>query len=158
METQETKKYTLSLHKYHAVPFPNDDIKEQTSRWVSKHLKKFNVYARYGVEHSKNMWAKKFHIRRQKEKRDKPEEVYSDSKIVEVIKTSYELDYKYLNKNDIGDVKYGYVDPSPSDADVEYLKFYEEDTEDHLKHQDQMRSWEMYVNGRLLGSRRDRPE
>ncbi|GJW10034.1 hypothetical protein Tco_1575861 [Tanacetum coccineum] len=91
------KKYTLSLYKFPAVPFPDDDIEEQTSRW--------------------------------KEKRDKPEEVYSDSKIVELIRTSYELghehkfiteiilrrtngkidpitkpDYKYLNKNDIEDL------------------------------------------------------
>ncbi|GKC14096.1 hypothetical protein Tco_1010878 [Tanacetum coccineum] len=27
------KKYTLSLHKYPIVPFPNDDIEEQTSRY-----------------------------------------------------------------------------------------------------------------------------
>ncbi|GJT31777.1 mitotic checkpoint serine/threonine-protein kinase BUB1 [Tanacetum coccineum] len=32
------------------------------------------------------------------------------------------------------DMKYGYVDPSPSDADAEYLRYYEEDIEDHLKH------------------------
>ncbi|GJX62076.1 hypothetical protein Tco_0294976 [Tanacetum coccineum] len=161
-----------------------------------------------------------------KEKRDKPEEVYSDSKIIEVIKTSYELGhehkfitglivrrangkivpitkpyYKYLNKNDIEDlyllyingkvdnyietrllgsltvfirstqegkrvmihkeihtfcdatlkrvlnklkkynkdVKYGYANLSPSDANAEYLQFYEEDIEECLKHHDQMR-------------------
>ncbi|GJY92508.1 hypothetical protein Tco_0508290 [Tanacetum coccineum] len=99
------KKYTLSLHKYLTVPFPDDDIKERTLRWVNKRIK------------------------RQKEKRDKPEEVYSDSKIVEVIRTLYELghehqfiteiivrrangkidpitepDYKNLNKNDIEDL------------------------------------------------------
>ncbi|GKC69817.1 hypothetical protein Tco_1115700 [Tanacetum coccineum] len=100
----EPKKYTLSLHKYPAIPFPDDDIEEQTSRWVSKHLIKFNVYAQYGVEHRKNMWAKQFHIIMKKEKRDKPEEVYSDSQIVKVIRTSYELDYKYLNKNEIEDL------------------------------------------------------
>ncbi|GKE48148.1 hypothetical protein Tco_1479406 [Tanacetum coccineum] len=52
------KKYTLSLHKYPAVPFPEDDIKERTSRWVSKQIRRFNVYARYSVEHLKNIWAK----------------------------------------------------------------------------------------------------
>ncbi|GJS53884.1 hypothetical protein Tco_0492991 [Tanacetum coccineum] len=174
-----TKKYILSLHKYPAVLFPDDDIEERTSRW--------------------------------KEKRDKLEEVYSNLKIVEVIRTSYELghehkfitelivrranrkinsikeqDYKYLNKNDIEDLyllcvngkvddyketgvlvilkkyskdmKYGYIDSSPSDDDVEYLRYYEEDIENHLKHRDQMRRWEMYVNGRLLRSRRDHLE
>ncbi|GJZ73011.1 hypothetical protein Tco_0637157 [Tanacetum coccineum] len=56
------------------------------------------------------------------------------------------------------DVKYGYADPSPSNDDAEYLRYYEEDIEDRLKYRDQMRRWEMYVNGRPLGSRRDRPE
>ncbi|GJR83437.1 hypothetical protein Tco_0154222 [Tanacetum coccineum] len=41
------------------------------------------------------------------------------------------------------DVKYGYVDPSPSDDDAEYLRYYEEDIKDRLKHQDHMRRWEM---------------
>ncbi|GKE97346.1 hypothetical protein Tco_0020697, partial [Tanacetum coccineum] len=123
------KKYTLSLHKFHAVPFPNDDIEERTSRWVNKRIKKFNPYAPYSVEYWKNMWAKQFHIRRHKEQRKNPKELYSDSKIVKLIKTSYELghehkfiteivairdnekidpitepDYKYLNKNDIEDL------------------------------------------------------
>ncbi|GKE64169.1 hypothetical protein Tco_1518330 [Tanacetum coccineum] len=56
------------------------------------------------------------------------------------------------------DVKYGYADLSPTDADAEYLEFYEESIEDRLKHRDQMRRWELYMNGRPLGSRRDRPE
>ncbi|GKD00285.1 hypothetical protein Tco_1170559 [Tanacetum coccineum] len=123
------KKYTLSLHKYPAIPFLEDDIEKQTSRWVSKHIIKFNVYARYSVEHWKNMWAKKDHIKRHKQLRDNPHEVYSESKIVEIIRTTYELvhkqkfiteiivrrangnidpitkpDYKYLKKNDIEDM------------------------------------------------------
>ncbi|GJU95830.1 hypothetical protein Tco_1320586 [Tanacetum coccineum] len=55
------------------------------------------------------------------------------------------------------DVKYGYANPSPSDADAEYLRFYEEDIRECLRHRDQMRLWEMYLNGRPLRSRRDRP-
>ncbi|GKC47110.1 hypothetical protein Tco_1064832 [Tanacetum coccineum] len=91
------KKYTLSLHKFPVVPFPNDVMEERTSRW--------------------------------KEQRENPERLYSDSKIIEVIRTSCELgheqkfiteiivrrangkidpitepDYKYLNKNDIEDL------------------------------------------------------
>nr|GEX13502.1 hypothetical protein [Tanacetum cinerariifolium] len=201
---------------------------------------------------------KQYHIKRQKELRDKPAEVYSKSKIIEVIKTSYELGYEpkfiieIMDYKEIGflgslsifirstviwdrvhdfqlgmksyqqkvnltaptitfhdikreklftitsedvigmiyennkkkkrvmihkeihkfcdlnlkkaleklkkynkDVKYGYVVPIPSDAHVEYLQFYEEDIKDRLKHLDQMRRWEMYMNGRPLGSRRD---
>ncbi|GKE57940.1 hypothetical protein Tco_1497125, partial [Tanacetum coccineum] len=56
------------------------------------------------------------------------------------------------------DVKYGYANLSPSDDNAEYLRFYEEDIRECLKHRDQTRRWEMYVNGRPLRSRRDRLE
>ncbi|GKC53933.1 hypothetical protein Tco_1076678, partial [Tanacetum coccineum] len=81
------------------------------------------------VENWKNPHAKIFNIRRQKEPRRPKEEIYSNSKIVQVIKTFWELghehkfiteimarrandcivlitepDYKNLNKNDIEDM------------------------------------------------------
>ncbi|GJU37088.1 hypothetical protein Tco_1185442 [Tanacetum coccineum] len=56
------------------------------------------------------------------------------------------------------DKKHGYVTPSLSKEDAEYLRLFEEEIEERLKHQDQMRRWEIYVNGRPLGSRRERPE
>nr|GEX36951.1 putative homeodomain-like protein [Tanacetum cinerariifolium] len=39
--------YIQSLHKYHAVPFPGNDIKEQTSRWlcIESYQLKFNFTA-----------------------------------------------------------------------------------------------------------------
>ncbi|GJZ45408.1 hypothetical protein Tco_0593004 [Tanacetum coccineum] len=123
------EKIVLSLHKFPAIIFNDDDIEERTSRWVNKCVKKFNPYARYGVEHWKNPHAKIFYIRKQKEPRKSKEEIYSNSKIVQVIKTYWELghehkfiteivarrandcivsitepDYKNLNKNDIEDI------------------------------------------------------
>ncbi|GKB97153.1 hypothetical protein Tco_0983290 [Tanacetum coccineum] len=74
---QGSKKYVPSLHKYLAVPFPENDLEELTSRWVSKRVKRFNLYARYSVEHWKTLWEKQHHIRRQEQKRDNPDEVYS---------------------------------------------------------------------------------
>ncbi|GKA33707.1 hypothetical protein Tco_0720136 [Tanacetum coccineum] len=56
------------------------------------------------------------------------------------------------------DVKYGYVTHNLSKEDVEYLQLFAEEIEERLKYRDQMRRWEMYVNGRPLGSRRERPE
>ncbi|GKB02379.1 histone deacetylase 14, partial [Tanacetum coccineum] len=63
------KKYTLSLHKFPAVPFPNDVMEERTSRW--------------------------------KEQRENPERLYSDSKIVEIIRTLYELGHEQKFITDI---------------------------------------------------------
>ncbi|GJW43925.1 hypothetical protein Tco_0072724 [Tanacetum coccineum] len=227
-----SKKYVLSLHKFPVGIFPNDDIEERTSRWVDKCVKKFNPYARYSVEHGKNPHAKIYYIKRQKEPGKPIEEVYLNSKIVQVINTTCELghehkfvteiivrranerissiiepDYKKLNKNDIedmyllcvngkvddyaetgllwslttrkkfivmglhkfcdatlkrvleglnsynDDVKHGYMKPSLSNDDAEYLRLFKEDFEEQLKHRDQMRRWEMYVNGRPM----DRP-
>ncbi|GJU25863.1 hypothetical protein Tco_1164484 [Tanacetum coccineum] len=292
------EKIVLSLHKFPAIVFNDDDIEERTSRWVNKCIKKFNPYARYGVENWKNPHAKIFYIRRQKEPGRPKEEIYSNSKIVQVIKTYWELghehkfiteivarrandcivsitepDYKNLNKNDIedmyllivnnkvpdyantgllwslsvfirssviwervhdfqlgiesyqqkinltaptitfpgieeydvfsivyepvhgiiytnskkekrvmrhseihkfcdatlrrtleglksyyNDVKYGYVQKELTNDEVEFLKLFEEEIEVRLNYRDQMRRWEMYVNGRPLGPRRERPE
>ncbi|GJY16981.1 hypothetical protein Tco_0387403 [Tanacetum coccineum] len=260
------EKIVLSLHKFPAIVFNDDDIEERTSRWVNKCIKKFNPYARYGVENWKNPHAKIFYIRRQKKPGRPKEEIYSNSKIVQVIKTYWELghehkfiaeivarrandcivsitesDYKNLNKNDIedmyllivnnklpdyantrliwslsvfirrikeydvfsivydpihgiiytnskkekrvmghseihklcdatlrrtlkglksyyNDVKYGYVQKELTNDEVEFLKLFEEEIEVRLNYRDQMRRWEMYVNGRPLGPRRERPE
>ncbi|GJT36231.1 hypothetical protein Tco_0926650 [Tanacetum coccineum] len=123
------EKIVLSLHKFPAIIFNDDDIEERTSRWVNKCVKKFNPYARYGVEHWKNPHAKIFYIRKQKEPGKPKEVIYSNSKIIQVIKTYWELghehkfiteivsrranecivsitkpDYKNLNNNDIEDM------------------------------------------------------
>ncbi|GJT75335.1 retrovirus-related pol polyprotein from transposon TNT 1-94 [Tanacetum coccineum] len=96
---------------------------------VNKCVKKFNPYARYDVDHWKNPHAKIFYIRKQKEPRKAKEVVYSNSKIIKVITTYWELghehkfiteivsrranecivsitepDFKNLNKNDIEDM------------------------------------------------------
>ncbi|GJW57261.1 hypothetical protein Tco_0103992 [Tanacetum coccineum] len=123
------KKIVLSLHKFPAIIFNDDDIEERTSRWVNKCVKKFNPYAQYGVEHWKNPHAKIFYIKKQKDPGKPKEEVYSNSKIIQFIKTYWKLghehkfitkivarranectvsitesDYKNLNKNDIEDM------------------------------------------------------
>nr|GEU50737.1 hypothetical protein [Tanacetum cinerariifolium] len=88
------EKIVLSLHKFPAVVFNDDDIEKRTSRWVNKCVKKFNPYARYGVEHWKNHHAKIFYIRKQKEPGKLKEVIYSNSNIVQVIKTYWELDHE----------------------------------------------------------------
>ncbi|GJS80148.1 hypothetical protein Tco_0730029 [Tanacetum coccineum] len=123
------KKIVLSLHKFLAIIFNDVDIEERTFRSVNKSVKKFNPYARYGVEHWKNPHAKIFYIKRQKEPGKPNEVVHLNSKIIQVIKTYWELghehkfiieivsrrankyiisitepDYKNLNKNDIKDI------------------------------------------------------
>ncbi|GJY29754.1 hypothetical protein Tco_0405521 [Tanacetum coccineum] len=223
------EKIMMSLYKFPVVIFPDDDIEERTSRW--------------------NPHAKIFYIKKQKELEKPKEVVYSNSKIIQIIKTYWELghenkfiieiiarrangnivsitesDYKNLNKNDIEDmymlivngklgvesyqqkvnltapiitfpgiekykmfsiisepvygiiyknnkkekremrhqkvhkfcdatlkrvleglksynnnVKHGYVTPSLSKEDVEYLQPFEEEIEEWLKHRDQMR-------------------
>ncbi|GKF12290.1 hypothetical protein Tco_0050216, partial [Tanacetum coccineum] len=56
------------------------------------------------------------------------------------------------------DVKYGYVQKELTNDEVKFLKLFEEEIEVRLNYRDQMRRWEMYVNGRPLGPRRERPK
>ncbi|GJU44800.1 hypothetical protein Tco_1202066 [Tanacetum coccineum] len=172
------KKIALSLHKFPAVNFPDDDIEERTFRWVDKIVKRFNPYALYGELGYEHKFVTEIVARR------------ANGRIVSII----ESDYKNLNKNDIedmylliinhkvedysetgflwslsvfirkglkrynNDVKYGYVTRSLSKEDVEYLQLFAEEIEERLKYHDQMRRWEMYVNRRPLGPSRERLE
>ncbi|GKC64349.1 hypothetical protein Tco_1096947 [Tanacetum coccineum] len=61
-------------------------------------------------------------------------------------------------KSYYNDVKYGYVQKELTNDEVEFLKLFEEEIEVRLNYRDQMRRWEMYVNGRPLGPRRERLE
>ncbi|GJT69948.1 hypothetical protein Tco_1029234 [Tanacetum coccineum] len=87
------EKIVLSLHKFPAIIFNDDDIEERTSRWVNKCVKKFNPYARYVI---KTYW----------------ELGHEHKFITEIIArrandyiiSITEPDYKNLNKNDIEDI------------------------------------------------------
>ncbi|GJX56211.1 hypothetical protein Tco_0286108 [Tanacetum coccineum] len=100
---ERPEKIVLSLHKFPAIIFNDDDIEERTFRWVNKCVKKFNPYARYGVEHWKNPHAKIFYIKKQKEP-GKPKEEIVTRRANECIVSITELNYKNLNKNDIEDM------------------------------------------------------
>ncbi|GJT49506.1 hypothetical protein Tco_0975663 [Tanacetum coccineum] len=139
------EKIVLSLHKFPAVIFNDDDIEERTSRWVNKCVKKFNPYAIYGVEHWKNPHAKIFYIREQKE----PEYevfsivyepvhgiIYKNSKKEKRVMRHSEI-HKFYDatlmrvleglKSYYNDVKYVYVQKELTSDEVEYLKLFEEE-------------------------------
>ncbi|GKB64556.1 hypothetical protein Tco_0920742 [Tanacetum coccineum] len=61
-------------------------------------------------------------------------------------------------KSYYNNVKYGYVQKELTNDEVEFLKLFEEEIEVRLNYRDQMRKWEMYVNGRPLGPRRELPK
>ncbi|GKD27125.1 hypothetical protein Tco_1233339 [Tanacetum coccineum] len=127
----EEKSYILSLHKIHAVPFPEDDLEEKMKRWVKKEFKTFNKEARLSIQHWKDSWHKRLYKINHKRVRANPEEYFSNHKIFEVVKVTIEqqhgldileqiimmrendkpysfseADFKYLNKNDIEDLYY----------------------------------------------------
>ncbi|GJX85234.1 hypothetical protein Tco_0336008 [Tanacetum coccineum] len=194
------EKIVLSLHKFPAVIFNDDDLKNELPDGKQKEPGKPKV------------------------------EVYSNSKIIQVVKTYWELghehkfitkivarrankylvsitepDYKNLNKNDIEDIyllimngkKVNLTAPTMTFLGIEdhemfsiiyelvhgiiyknskkekrvmrHLEIHkfcdatlnrvlEEEIEKRLKHRRQMRRWEMFVNGRPLGPRRERHE
>ncbi|GKA15611.1 hypothetical protein Tco_0695358, partial [Tanacetum coccineum] len=76
------EKFVLSLHKFPAVIFPDDCIKERTSRWIVQVIK---TYGELGHEQK---FVTKIIARR------------ANGSIVSII----EPDYKNLNKNDIKDM------------------------------------------------------
>ncbi|GJY90168.1 hypothetical protein Tco_0505364 [Tanacetum coccineum] len=70
------------------------DLEELKSRWVRKVIKKFKLKAQYVVHHRKSLWAKIANIRGQLVERSNPYEVYSDQKIVELIRILHDQGYE----------------------------------------------------------------
>ncbi|GKE03597.1 hypothetical protein Tco_1395615, partial [Tanacetum coccineum] len=86
----EEKKYILSLHKVHAKRFPEVDLEEKMNHWVRKEFNNFNEEARLKIQHWKDSWHKMIIVMRENDKPD----------------SFSEVDFKYLNKNDIEDLYY----------------------------------------------------
>ncbi|GJZ19374.1 hypothetical protein Tco_0555964 [Tanacetum coccineum] len=55
-----------------------------------------------------------------------------------------------IYENSKKEKRHGYADPDLSKEDAEYMMFYEDYIQERLRHHDQMRHWESYVNGRPL--------
>ncbi|GJZ42570.1 hypothetical protein Tco_0589825 [Tanacetum coccineum] len=125
------KKYVLSLHKIHATPFLEDDLVEHLTRWVRKEFRTFNKEARLSIQHYKDTWHNMYYIIMQRNEKLDPKEVFTDHKIIDVVKITTdkqyglefmeeiimkrdenkpysfsEVDFKYLNKNNIEDMYY----------------------------------------------------
>nr|GEV66960.1 hypothetical protein [Tanacetum cinerariifolium] len=124
----EPEKIVLSLHKFLTVIFPDDDTEERTSRWVNKYIEKKNKFyivfeLIYGIIYKNN----------KKEKRTmRHQEIHKfcDATLKRVLEG-----LKSYNN----DVKHGYVTPSLSKEDAEYMRLFEEEIDEQLKHHDQMR-------------------
>ncbi|GJT52812.1 hypothetical protein Tco_0978969, partial [Tanacetum coccineum] len=99
----ETRKYILPLHKIHAFSFLENDIEEMNTRWVKRQIKRFNLYARYVVEHWKSLCATQAHIKRQLKQRDNPEELELETYQVKVNLTAPNLIFPE-GKKDIDEI------------------------------------------------------
>ncbi|GJW60922.1 hypothetical protein Tco_0110257, partial [Tanacetum coccineum] len=89
----EEKKYILSLHKIHAVPFPEFDLEEKMNRWVQKEFKTFNEEARLSIQYWKDSWHKRVYKQNQRKVRDNPEDYFSNNKITKVVRITIDQLY-----------------------------------------------------------------
>nr|GEX13170.1 hypothetical protein [Tanacetum cinerariifolium] len=133
-ENTKVKSYVLSLHKIHDVPFPEAYLEKRLNRWVRKEIKTFNKEARLSIQHWKDSWHKRVYKINQRKFKDNPKECFFDYKIVKVVRITTEqqhrldymeqiivirdndkpnsfseADFKYLNKNDVEDMYYLYL-------------------------------------------------
>ncbi|GJR60546.1 hypothetical protein Tco_1502708 [Tanacetum coccineum] len=140
-EGSGSEKIVLSLQKFPAIIFNDDDIEERTSRWVNKNRvamhKMFSIIYEpvHGIIY-KNIKKEKRVMRHSEIHK------FCDATLIRVLEG-----LKSYNN----DVKYSYVERELTNDEVEYLKLFEEEIEVRLKYRNQMRRWEMYVNGRPLG-------
>nr|GEY21355.1 hypothetical protein [Tanacetum cinerariifolium] len=131
--------------KAHALSaiFPDDDIEERTSRWVEDYaetglLLSLSVFIKSTViwerVHDFQLGVESY----QQKNNEKEKRVMKHQEIHKFCDATLKRVLEGLKSNN-SDVKHGYVTPSLSKEDVEYLQLFEEDIEETLKHQDQMR-------------------
>nr|GEV99727.1 hypothetical protein [Tanacetum cinerariifolium] len=135
-------KIALSLHKFPTVRFPDNDIEERTSRWVDDYAKTGLLWSLLVFIRSTVIWERVYDFQlvygiiyknNKKEKRVmRHQQIHKFCEVT--LKRVLEGLKSYNN-----DVKYGYVTSNLSKEDVEYLKLFEEETKERLKHRDQMR-------------------
>ncbi|GJQ90526.1 hypothetical protein Tco_0001665 [Tanacetum coccineum] len=150
------EKIVLSLHKFPAIIFNDDDIEERSSRWVNKCVRKFNPYARYVFIISTMIWERVHDFQLGIESYQQKVNLTAPTMTFPRIE-DHEIVLEGLKSYNI-DIKYGYVQKDLTKDEAEYLKLFKEEIEERLKHHRQMRRWEMFVNGRPLGPRRERLE
>ncbi|GKE11248.1 hypothetical protein Tco_1414799, partial [Tanacetum coccineum] len=127
------KKYILSLHKIHAELFPEADLGEKMNHWVRKEFKNFNKDVRLSIQRWKDSWHKRVYKKNQRKVKDNSEDYLSNHNITEVFRITtdqlygldfmeqiilmrdndkpdsfFEVDFMYLNKNNIKDLYYLY--------------------------------------------------
>nr|GEX71078.1 hypothetical protein [Tanacetum cinerariifolium] len=125
------KRCVLSLRKINATSFPEEDLKEKMIRRVRKVFKTFNKEARLSIQHWKNSRHNRMYKIKHRKVRNDLEEVFSNQRIIEIVKVTTEqqygldfieriivmrendkpdrfseADFKYLNKNHIDDIYY----------------------------------------------------
>ncbi|GJY18822.1 hypothetical protein Tco_0390313 [Tanacetum coccineum] len=132
------EKIVLSLNKFPAVIFPDDDIKERTSIWVYKCVKK------------------------QKEPRKPKEVVYSNSKIVQVIKTYWELGHEHkfvteiiarrVNGSIVSITEPDYKNPNKNGIEDMYLSCVNGKIEDYIETQ-LMWSLSVFIRSTMIWER-----
>nr|GEV01302.1 hypothetical protein [Tanacetum cinerariifolium] len=108
-----------------------DDLEEKMNHWVRKEFKTFNKKAQLSIQHWKDSWHKRMYKLNQRKVRDNLIEYFSNHKIVKVVRVTTEqqrrldymeqiivmretdkldsfseADFKCLNKNDIEDMYY----------------------------------------------------
>ncbi|GKC16550.1 hypothetical protein Tco_1013332 [Tanacetum coccineum] len=103
----EEKKYILLLHKMHTERFPEANLEEKMNRWVRKEFKNFNEDARLSIQHWKNSWITEV----VRISTDQPYGLDFMEQIIMMRENDnpdsfHEVDFKYLNKNDIEDLYY----------------------------------------------------
>ncbi|GJX07495.1 hypothetical protein Tco_0195427 [Tanacetum coccineum] len=182
------EKNVLSLHKFLAIIFNDDDIEERTSRWVNKKQKepgkpkeepdyknlnkndiedmyllimngKVPDYAETWLLWSLSVFIRSsviwervhdFQLGIESYQRNKEKRVMRRSEIHKFCDETLNRVLEGL-KSYNNDVKCDYVQRKLTNDEVEYLKLFEEEIKVRLKYHNQMRRWEIYVNGRPLG-------
>ncbi|GJZ86177.1 hypothetical protein Tco_0657787, partial [Tanacetum coccineum] len=160
----EAKNYIISLYKFHATLFPEDDLNKLLKRWlgVESYRMKINLtdptitytgiekYSLYSIIDVPFVGIVYENNKKEKRAMDIDDlHKFSDATLKRVLRK-----ISMINR----EARHGIIKISLSDKDKELMALHEEKIKERLKYRDQMRRCESLVNGRQITNYMVRPE
>ncbi|GJT69665.1 hypothetical protein Tco_1028951 [Tanacetum coccineum] len=156
------EKIVLSLHKFPVIIFNDDDNENDFQIGETGLLWSLSVFIRSSV-----IWERVHDFQlgiesyQQNVNLTAPTISFPGVEKHKMFSIIYEPVHGIIYKNSKKEkrvMRHSEIHKELTNDEVEYLKLFEEEIEVRLKYRNQMRRWEMYVNERPLGPRREHPE
>ncbi|GJR32289.1 hypothetical protein Tco_1108521 [Tanacetum coccineum] len=144
----EERKYVLSLHKIHAIQFPEEDLEEKMNRWADfKYLNKNNIEDMYYLFLNKKVNYRENKLLNSLMTFIRSRVIWERVHDFQLGIESYQKEFCKEVKLKIFETEFLKKAPLLGELDLEIMKAYDREITKRLRRRVYMRRWESFANG-----------